>query len=137
MMKFLFLLIFLSLAGLAPLPAIAAAKQMANDHAWGGFKQGFRAGDFQEKNKKTTRRTERRQQRLGKKLEKWKTKLERADRISLAWVGVLVMLFGGLFIVLGLVIPYIGILFLVIGIIVAFVGLLLTLLLGGLSVEAD
>lgn len=61
------------------------------------------------------------------------------ERWSLGFVGFLVMILGGMFIVLGIVIPYLGILFLVIGIILAFVGLLLWVLLSmiGIQVSSD
>ncbi len=59
------------------------------------------------------------------------------QRISLGFVGLLVMILGGIFIVLGIVIPYLGILFLVIGIILAFVGLLLWLLLNMIGVRVE
>jgi Flp pilus assembly protein TadB len=61
------------------------------------------------------------------------------QRWSLGFVGFLVMILGGMFIVLGIVIPYLGILFLVIGIILAFVWLLLWVLLSmiGIQVSSD
>lgn len=59
------------------------------------------------------------------------------QRISLGFVGFIVMLVGGLFIVLGVVTPYVGVLFLVIGIIIAFVGLLLWLILSRIGVRVS
>ena len=59
------------------------------------------------------------------------------QRLSLGFVGFLVMILGGMFIVLGIVIPYLGILFLVIGIIIAFVGLLLWVLLSKVGVRVS
>ncbi len=59
------------------------------------------------------------------------------QRLSLGFVGFIVMLIGGLFIVLGLVIPVIGALFLVLGIIIAFVGLLLWVLLSKVGVRVS
>jgi hypothetical protein len=59
------------------------------------------------------------------------------QRISLGFVGFIVMLVGGLFIVLGIVTPYVGILFLIIGIIIAFVGLLLWLILSRIGVRVS
>ncbi|MCC6723559.1 MAG: hypothetical protein IT258_03555 [Saprospiraceae bacterium] len=59
------------------------------------------------------------------------------QRISLGFVGFIVMLVGGLFIVLGIVIPVVGVLFLVLGIIIAFVGLLLWLILSRIGVRVS
>ena len=59
------------------------------------------------------------------------------QRLSLGFVGLIVMIVGGMFIVLGIVIPYLGILFLVIGIIIAFVGLLLWVLLSRIGVRVS
>lgn len=71
--------------------------------------------------------------KAGKLLQKSKL----MERISLGFVGLIVMIVGGMFIVLGIVIPYLGILFLVIGIIIAFVGLLLWLLLRMIGVRVE
>lgn len=136
MMKILILLGIIALFGIISFPAIAATRFDKNETPEVRTNRIVDSNSFVKQSKKQAR-TERRQRRLAKKLEKWKTKLQRGDRISLAWIGVIVMLLGGLFIVLGLVIPYVGLLFLILGIIVAFAGLLLTLLLGGLSVEKD
>ena len=57
------------------------------------------------------------------------------DRINLSFVGLIVLVLGGLFVLLGLAIPYVGILFIVIGGILALAGLLLMMLLGGIDVE--
>ncbi len=69
------------------------------------------------------------------------TKLQKAakwiQRLSLGFVGFIVMLVGGLFIVLGIVVPVIGVLFLVLGIIIAFVGLLLWLILSRIGVRVS
>ncbi len=59
------------------------------------------------------------------------------QRISLGFVGFIVMLVGGLFILLGVVVPYVGVLFLVLGIIIAFVGLLIWLILSRIGVRVS
>ncbi len=137
MKKFILLLSLLALLIQIPssLPA-AASKTAVESQQFVPPGKNTSATHPTKTTKKPTR-TERRQKRLTKKLEKWETKIQGGDRISLAWLGVVVMLVGGLFIVLGVVIPYVGLLFLIVGIIIAFAGLLLTLLLGGLSVEKD
>ena len=73
-----------------------------------------------------------------KKTTKHFQKLKLVQRLSLGFVGLIVMIVGGMFIVLGIVIPYLGVLFLVIGIIIAFVGLLLWVILsrGGVRVTS-
>lgn len=119
-----------------PLPADAAAWKAPVENIAAAKEKTASPTHFTKANKKG-KRADRRQKRFEKKLDKWKNKLRRGDRINLAWVGILVMLVGGLFIVLGLVIPYVGLLFLVLGIIIAFVGLLLVLLLKGLTVDAS
>lgn len=85
--------------------------------------------------KKQSKREKRWQKRLGRLEKRLQKRLD--GRFSLGFIGVVVLLIGGLFIVLGLVIPAIGILFLVIGIIIAFVGLLLMLLLSGFNVDVS
>lgn len=74
----------------------------------------------------------------------WKTKVVNrfqnsrfVQRISLGFVGLIVMIVGAMFIVLGIVIPYLGILFLVIGIIIAFIGLLIWVLLSRIGVRIE
>ncbi|MCU0345824.1 MAG: hypothetical protein MUC59_02695 [Saprospiraceae bacterium] len=81
-------------------------------------------------------------EKRGSKLKQWwqrqVQKISKlVQRVSLGFVGFLVMLVGGLFIVLGIVIPYVGVLFLVIGIIIAFVGLLLWLILSRIGVRVE
>lgn len=87
--------------------------------------------------KKSNKRMDRLEKKIQRKMDRLHRKGKMGGRFSLGFVGLIVMLVGGLFIVLGLVIPAIGILFLVIGIIIAFVGLLLMLLLNGLSVDVS
>ena len=74
---------------------------------------------------------------VGKKAGRHFQKSKLVQRLSLGFVGFLVMILGGMFIVLGIVIPYLGILFLVIGIIIAFVGLLLWVLLSQIGVRVS
>lgn len=81
-------------------------------------------------------------EKRGGKLKQWWQKQvykfsKLVQRLSLGFVGFIVMLVGGLFIVLGIVIPYVGVLFLVIGIIIAFVGLLLWLVLSRIGVRVE
>ncbi len=72
-----------------------------------------------------------------KKTTKHFQKSKFMQRLSLGFVGLIVMIVGGMFIVLGIAIPYLGILFLVIGIIIAFVGLLLWVLLSKIGVRVE
>ena len=72
-----------------------------------------------------------------KKATKHFQKSKFVQRLSLGFVGLLVMILGGMFIVLGIVIPVVGVLFLVIGIIIAFVGLLLWALLNKVGVDVN
>lgn len=77
------------------------------------------------------------QQKLEKKIQRMKKKGKIEATFSLGFIGFLVMLVGGLFILLGLVIPILGVIFLVLGIIIAFIGLLLMLLLQGIKVDSS
>lgn len=100
------------------------------------------------KNNRNSAKMERKTKRWQKRLSKWQKKYEKKQKrwrkkgkfsanFNLGFLGLIVMLVGGLFILLGLVIPVLGILFLVIGIIIAFVGLLLLILLGSISVDVS
>jgi Flp pilus assembly protein TadB len=98
-------------------------------------------GALSKKQVKKAKRWNKRMERFKKKFEKREQRWERNGKhsggFSLGIPGVIVMLLGGLFIVLGLVIPAIGILFLILGIIIAFLGLILVVLLGGIRVDAN
>ena len=89
------------------------------------------------KQKRWQKRLDRFEKKIQKKMERLRKKSKRGGRLGLDFIGLTVLLVGGLFIVLGLAIPYVGVLFIVIGAIIAFVGLLLLLLLGGISVEVN
>jgi uncharacterized ion transporter superfamily protein YfcC len=86
---------------------------------------------------KKEKRTSRLKAWWGKQTHKLRQAAKWMQRLSLGFVGFIVMLIGGLFIVLGLVIPVIGALFLVLGIIIAFVGLLLWVLLSKVGVRVS
>ncbi len=94
--------------------------------------------------KKQLRKQKRWKNKMGKFQQKMQNKMERLKRkgkiegsFNLGFLGLIVLLVGGLFILLGLVIPVVGVLFLVIGIIIAFAGLLALLLLGGIEVDSS
>ncbi len=74
---------------------------------------------------------------MEKKLERLRKKGNLEASFNLGFLGVIVMVVGGLFILLGVVIPVVGLLFLVLGIIIAFVGLLMLLLLQGIKVDSS
>ncbi len=112
-----------SSAGTTPSHAVSAVQLDWKTAAPSQFKKGKNAGWLKKWwEKKTTKHSQ-------------KSKL--VQRLSLGFVGLLVMILGGMFIVLGIVIPYLGILFLVIGIIIAFVGLLLWVLLSRIGIRVE
>lgn len=125
---------------------------LPNDHLRAAAKVGnstvpFR-NNIETKTYPKAPRVENKAQRLQKRLNKWRMRFEKKKEkwtkkaklnvnFDLGFLGLMVMLLGGLFIVLGLVIPVLGVLFLVIGIIIAFAGLLLLLLLSSVSVHVS
>lgn len=119
------------------MPSLSAASSVArtSPHAVSAIQseQKTTSSTHFKKEKRTSWLKSWREKKVGKLLQKSKL----IERISLGFVGLIVMIVGGMFIVLGIVIPYLGILFLVIGIIIAFVGLLLWLLLRMIGVRVS
>jgi hypothetical protein len=75
------------------------------------------------------------EKRLQKKSERLARKGKSGVEINLGFIGLIVLLVGGLLILLGVVIPIVGVLFIIIGSIVALVGLFLLIFLSGISVS--
>jgi uncharacterized membrane protein len=86
---------------------------------------------------KLSRRLDRIEKKLHKKSERLRKRSKSSGDFNLGFVGLIVLLVGGLFVLLGLAIPYAGILFLLIGGIIGIVGLFLMMLLGGFNVDVD
>jgi hypothetical protein len=119
------------------MPSLTAASSAANASNQAGFA-------VQATHEAATTKHFKKEKRIGRLKVWWAkqtNKLRQAakwiQRLSLGFVGFIVMLIGALFIVLGLVIPIIGTLFLVLGIIIAFVGLLLWVLLSKVGVRVS
>lgn len=136
-------LLFIALTLFTPAltPSLFAASAKAVSPEMPTRSEHVSTGRASKKEIRTTKRWNKRLDRLEKKIQKKMDRFQRkgkpVTRLSLGFVGVIVLLIGGLFIALGLVIPAVGVVFLVIGIIIAFVGLLLWLLLGGIGVEVS
>lgn len=117
--------------------AACLATSPAPDFNQTEVKESHASSKMERKSKRLEKRMAKWQKKLEKKRQKWQKKGKLGASFSLGFLGLLVMLIGGLFILLGLVIPVLGVLFLVIGIIIAFVGLLLLILLGSVSVDVS
>ncbi|MCF8246106.1 MAG: hypothetical protein K9J37_15440 [Saprospiraceae bacterium] len=129
--------LFTALLFAVSMPTLSAASSSArtSNHAVSAVKSESKA--VHAKHFKKTKRSGWLKKWWEKKVSKHFQKSKLVQRISLGFVGLIVMILGGMFIVLGIVIPYLGILFLVIGIILAFVGLLLWLLLSMIGVRVE
>jgi uncharacterized membrane protein len=137
-MKAQLLLTFLTVLFLAAQPSsLVFAASSAVNAAQAIPTAQVAAGSAPAKFHKKEKRTGRLKAWWTKQANKLRSTWKWMQRISLGFVGFIVMLVGGLFIVLGIVTPYVGILFLIIGIIIAFVGLLLWLVLSRIGVRVS